>query len=625
MKEKENNRPSWREAFRLNGRAFCMIYKKYPKMIISRFACIVWDALTPYISIYLSARIIGELAGARDVARLRELVLVTLGAEAFLALGKAMLTKWKNYANAGYYFKMEKFFEEKLLDMDFIDIDDSRTHDLYYKIHQFRSGGGWGLMRVLQIFEALLSALFTILGGIVLTVSLFTSKVPGDSGAYMLLNHPLFLLAVVAVMFAVVYLAPALATKADRFWAENSDARQAGNRMFCFKLNFIGYKGDLAADVRIYHQDLFMGKYDGDKSGTFDSKGLFAKYTAGTGGFYYAASTAVSVAFTGVVYAFVCLKAWAGAFAVGEVTQYIASITKVSGGVSSIVGAVGDIRNNAPFLKENFRFLDIPNTMYQGSLTVEKRKDLDYEVEFKNVSFCYPGSDAWALKNINMKFRIGQRLAVVGQNGSGKTTFIKLLCRLYDPTEGEILLNGINIQKYNYLDYMSIFSVVFQDFKLFAFPLGQNVAAGVEYDPGRAGDCLVKAGFGGKLQTMPEGLETYLYKDFSEHGVDISGGEAQKIAIARALYKSAPFIVLDEPTAALDPIAEAEIYGKFNEIVKDKTAIYISHRLSSCRFCDDIAVFDKGRIVQQGSHESLAADAGGKYYELWNAQAQYYT
>lgn len=223
-----------------------------------------------------------------------------------------------------------------------------------------------------------------------------------------------------------------------------------------------------------------------------------------------------------------------------------------------------------------------------------------------------------------MKFHIGRRLAVVGRNGNGKTTFIKLLCRLYDPTEGEILLNGINIRKYNYLDYMLIFSIVFQDFSLFAFSLGQNVAAGVDYDKEYAIDCLKKAGFEQKRKSMPQGLDTYLYKDFSDDGVDISGGEAQKIALARTLYKKSPFLVLDEPTAALDPIAEAEIYEKFNEIVEDKTAIYISHRLSSCRFCDNIVVFDQGKIVQQGSHDELVADQNGKYYELWHAQAQYY-
>ncbi|MCD8145352.1 MAG: ABC transporter ATP-binding protein/permease [Oscillospiraceae bacterium] len=283
------------------------------------------------------------------------------------------------------------------------------------------------------------------------------------------------------------------------------------------------------------------------------------------------------------------------------------------------------MRANATFLEPYFDLLDTPNNMYQGSLTTEKRNDRQYEVEFRDVSFRYPGSDTYALRHVNMKFRVGSHLAVVGMNGSGKTTFIKLLCRLYDPTEGEILLNGIDIRKYRYHEYMDIFSVVFQDFKLLALPLGQNVAGTVDYDQSRVLDSLEKAGFSDRLAELSKGLDTSLYKELDAEGVEVSGGEAQKIAIARALYKDAPFIILDEPTAALDPMAEAEIYSRFNDIAGDKTAIYISHRLSSCKFCDEIAVFDHGQVIQKGTHESLVADEGGKYYELWNAQAQYYT
>ena len=172
---------------------------------------------------------------------------------------------------------------------------------------------------------------------------------------------------------------------------------------------------------------------------------------------------------------------------------------------------------------------------------------------------------------------------------------------------------------------MSIFSIVFQDFRLFAFRLGENVAAGPKYDQERAARVLRQSGFGERLASMPEGTDSFLYKDFDGSGIEISGGEAQKIALARALYKDAPFLVLDEPTAALDPVSEYEIYSKFNDIAGDKTAIYISHRLASCRFCDNIMVFHKGRIIQKGSHDSLIADAAGKYHELWYAQAQYYT
>ena len=232
--------------------------------------------------------------------------------------------------------------------------------------------------------------------------------------------------------------------------------------------------------------------------------------------------------------------------------------------------------------------------------------------------------DSYALHRVNIRFKVGQRLAVVGMNGSGKTTFIKLMCRLYDPTEGCIMLNGINIRKYDYDEYLSLFSVVFQDFKLFSFTIGQNIAAASAYDSEKALSCLEAAGLGDRAAEMPNGLETYLYRDFDNDGIEISGGEAQKLALARALYKDAPFIILDEPTASLDPISEYEIYSRFNDIAQDKTTVFISHRLASCRFCDRIAVFDCGSIVQSGTHDELLGDERGKYFELWNAQAQYY-
>ena len=195
------------------------------------------------------------------------------------------------------------------------------------------------------------------------------------------------------------------------------------------------------------------------------------------------------------------------------------------------------------------------------------------------------------LRDVNVKISARESTAFVGLNGSGKTTFIKLLCRLYDPTKGHILLNGVDIREYEEAQYRKLFAVVFQDFKLFALPLGQNVAASTEYDADKVQECLKLAGFDVHSDRMKKGLDTWLYKDCDADGVNISGGEEQKIALARALYQNAAFLILDEPTAALDPIAEAEVYSSFNEIVGDRTAVYISHRLSSCRFCDEIVVF----------------------------------
>ena len=626
MKENKK-RMSGAEAFQINNRAFMMTYKRYPQMVLSNLIDTVWSSLSPYVSIYFSALVIDELVGNRDVERLKFLVAAILVLTVVISLISAFLTKWKRTQCPGYWFRnqqMEQIFSEKLFNMDFGDIDDTKTHELLSSIRQNQNSGGWGLTHLMGNYNSLISSILTILGGITLTVSLFVSKVPESEGAYVILNNPLFLLLVIMVMLAVTYIAPTLSNKADSYWALNVDNFNIGNRLFSF-FGWLGYKKKIASDVRIYRQDKMCDRYNCSKDRVFGSKGFFARYSIGPIGLYNAASAAISVIFTGVVYAFVCLKAWGGAFGLGSVTQYISSITKVSGGVSSLIATVGEMRNNGVFLAQVFQFLDIPNTMYQGSLTVEKRRDRDYEVEFCNVSFRYPGSESYALRNVSMKFKIGSRLAIVGRNGSGKTTFIKLLCRLYDPTEGQILLNGIDIRKYNYLDYMSIFSVVFQDFRLFSLKLGENVASKIDYDSNLVTDCLQKAGFSETLQKMPDGVETYLYKDYNKDGINVSGGEAQKIAIARALYKNAPFIILDEPTAALDPIAEAEIYSKFNDIAGDKTAIYISHRLSSCKFCDEIAVFHEGAVVQQGTHAELTANENGMYYELWNAQAQYYT
>jgi ATP-binding cassette subfamily B protein len=403
----------------------------------------------------------------------------------------------------------------------------------------------------------------------------------------------------------------------------HTEDAKLGNRLIG-AFGFISDDKSRAADFRMYDQQKILLHYM-NQDVSFSIDGLIARDAKGPMGAWAALGSCLSAAVTGLIYVFVCLKAWAGAFGVGSVTQYVGTLTALTRHISDLIGAVGHMKSNTPFLKTIYDFLDIPNAMYQGSLTTEKRSDRQYEVAFQDVSFKYPGSDLWALRHVNMKFKIGKRLAIVGENGSGKTTFIKLLCRLYDPQEGQILLNGIDIRKYRYDDYMHIFSVVFQDFQLICQPLGENVAGSMEYDRDRVHQVLIDAGFGERLGTMEKGLDTRLYKDLSEDGVDVSGGEAQKIAIARALYKDAPFIILDEPTAALDPIAEAEIYSKFDEIVGDKTAIYISHRLSSCKFCDEIAVFHEGAVIQQGTHASLVADENGKYYALWHAQAQYYT
>lgn len=620
MKNKEQK--SIGEVCRINIRSLSLWWKLSPDLFVSHTLHAMVVGLTPLISIYFSAKVIDELAGARRPEELSYLVLLTLFIGVGMQLLQSVLMRFRNSCDVSTYYKAQKLYAEKMLSMDFCDVDNSKTLDLLSQIRQNENWSGWGLSKTIMHYQKLLGAAIQIIGSVTLSITLFSSKVLNTSGKLVVLNNPLFILLILVVLLILTWLSPIFSNKANTYCANEADGAKLGNRIFGF-YGFMGYNRERALDVRMYEQEeLCNKKLKEDKA--FTTKSRIAAYARGTMGVLQALAASVSRIQTAVVYSFVCLKAWAGAFGIGSVTQYIGAITQLSNGLSELIGTLGDMRNNAYFLESTFGYLDIPNNMYQGSLSVEKRKDNNYTIEFKDVSFKYPHTENWVLRNVSMKFHIGERLAIVGPNGSGKTTFIKLLCRLYDPDEGEILLNGINIRKYNYREYMEIFSVVFQDFKLLSFKLGENVAISKSYDHKQVINTLKKAGFEQRLEVLKEGLDTYLYKDISDKGVEVSGGEAQKIAIARALYRDEPFLILDEPTAALDPIAEFEVYSKLNDIVEDKTAVFISHRLSSCRFSDRIAVFDKGKIVQVGAHDELIADGEGVYYALWNAQAKYY-
>ncbi len=620
----------------LHYRAFKLMNQYCPGLFLIGALETFFISVAPYITIFLSAKIISELAGNRNPKILGQLVLITLLCTLLTELLKSMLGRWKKYKQDTMWFNQRKIYADKMLTMDFRSLDDQHTHELHSQAKQNEENGEWGLTKCYRLFETMVSSVISIASATVMSISLFTAKVPESAGWLTILNHPLFFVGIIFVTFLVPFLSSLCQTKGETYWVKNAEDYKFMGRLFSF-YGYWAIQRSRALDLRMYNQ-IDISEHYCNQCNTFLPGSPIAKYAKGPLGALIAASAAIASVYNGFIYVFVCLKAWAGAFGIGSVTQYISSITLLSQALSKLLTNFGEMYNNAAFLKVTFDFLDIPNSMYQGSLTTEKRSDINYEVEFRNVSFKYPNSENYALRNVSLKFKVGQRLAIVGMNGSGKTTFIKLLCRLYDPTEGEILLNGIDIRKYSYEDYMQIFSIVFQDYNLLPFTLGENVATSRNYDEDLVVEALRKSGF--YDDTVPEEnatdetsisepgdnmtLDTYLYKNFDKTGIEISGGEAQKIAIARALYKNAPFIILDEPTAALDPIAEAEIYSKFNDIADNKTAIYISHRLSSCRFCDNIVVFHEGTIIQKGSHEQLVSDLDGKYYELWNAQAQYY-
>lgn len=330
-----------------------------------------------------------------------------------------------------------------------------------------------------------------------------------------------------------------------------------------------------------------------------------------------------SIISEGAVYGILIYSVIKTDMSIGDFTLFLGLSSTFSSTLTSFLNSLGQFKEQSMQTDDFRSFIVYENESVNDTVPLPKMDK--YTFEFKNVGYRYKGAEEYALKNLNLTFEAGKKLAIVGLNGAGKTTFIKLLLRLYDVTEGEILLNGIDIKRFKRNDYYTLFAPVFQNVEMFAFPISENISMKPPFntDEKWAADCAVRAGMGDKLGELPNGIATELLKVIHDDGIDLSGGEKQKLALARALYKDAPVIVLDEPTAALDALAEYNLYKRFDEIIGDKSAIYISHRLSSTRFCDSIAVFKAGEMVEYGTHEELL-ERGGTYSDLFNIQAQYY-
>lgn len=620
MADKQNNeKRTLQEEWRLIRRAIDIIHKEVPgfwrNQVLSSFATII----SPYFGLFMSAQMINELAGNCDVRRLLFLAAATVSGTFGISLLARYLNGRKDLIANSMWLRTRAILGNVQNEFQYEHLDNPEVTLFRSKILEAANAFGGGLLRVTWSMPKLISNGMEILLSASLTVSLFILTAEGEfKGIFGFINSGYSVIAVLVLLIInivncvrnsekkAVESKKALGglAKSNAWWRVISSLN--GPDMIAFDLNKI-----VLAEQR---KREFYPKWLSDVEEISVRYGRLVVLQ--------------DVAMSAVILLYTAAKAYIGAFGIGNFVLYQGTVQRFVQAVSSLAAEMGELRHNNNYLTDLYEFLDLPNNMYKGTLAVEKRDDIDYEVEFKDVSFKYPRTDNWALRHVNMKFKIGEKLAIVGENGSGKTTFIKLLCRLYDPTEGIILLNGIDITRYRYDEYMALFSVVFQDFTLFGFPLGENVSANNTYDPVKVRECLVQAGLEEKLAGLDceavDPLERGIGRDYDSEGIDFSGGEKQKIALARALYKDAPFVILDEPTAALDPIAEAEVYEKFNKIVENKTAVFISHRLSSCKFCHNIAVFDHGQLVQNGTHEELIANVLGKYSQLWNAQAKYY-
>jgi len=360
---------------------------------------------------------------------------------------------------------------------------------------------------------------------------------------------------------------------------------------------------------------------------------------------YYVIGDILGFLEEGITYGLLIYKVLFGGITVADFTLYLGSVHNASSALNEIFTKfiricsesrhVTDYRDfleshneqNERLFKSNFLkdYLACEEAFKEKNVDFKWEKDADYEFVFDHVSFKYPGADNYALKDLSICLKAGEKLAVVGLNGAGKSTFVKLLCRLYEPTEGHIYLNGIDIAEYDRNDYWKLLAPVFQEDESFAFSIAQNVSmqTAETQNQDKITEYLHDADLEDKILELPLGIDTYLYKNLNDSGIDFSGGQKQKLMLARALYKAAPVVVLDEPTAALDAIAESKSYENFNHMAGGRTTVYISHRLSSTKFCDQIAMFEDGNLIEYGTHEELM-QKGEKYAQLFKVQAQYY-
>ena len=556
-------------------------------------------SISPFLGIFLPKFLIDELLGQRRV----EIILMTL-------IGFFLLSSVMNYSIAwlrcAYSPRVTKIrtdyitmISDKIMKMDFKNTEDPEVLNKIKSVMNAVMSNNTGVEGVYHTILGLFGKLTAFVGYI--SIVLFLSP-------WILL----FLIINVLISYALT-----MRVKKYEYSQKEKAADKDRRTFYVFDTM---YDFAYGKDIRIYDlKNILIDKFKKfrgeriDISRDVQGKQLNVKIV----------DVVLLVIRECVVYGYLIYNVLFTGMGIGDFTMYFSTINGFGDWMKGILDDLANIKAQNMYLDDMREFLEIK------SENKEKTRDIpidsSYEIEFKNVSFKYPKTDKYIYKNLSLKIKKGQRLAIVGINGAGKTTFVKLLCRLYEPTSGEILINGINIQSFSKEEYYKILSVVFQDIKTFAFTVAENVSLESleDVDREKVLQCIEKAGVGDKINSLQKGIDTSLLKILDGEGVELSGGENQKLALARALYKNGKIVILDEPTSALDAVAEYNIYKGFDELIGDKTAIYISHRLASTKFCDVIAFFENGEIVEYGTHEELLKK-NGKYSDMFNIQAQYY-
>ena len=576
------------------------IWKMQPMFIVLLFADIVISSASAFPAIVFPKYIIDALVAGRELPYIIFLITCMVGLSLLFNTLMLYLNNKRDHLSLVLGFTLSNGIDKKCLEIDYNVYSSTETLEKSYYAYQVVSDNN---------FVALLSSVR----------NLFTDLVVLSGIIWLTIRIDAIILAVAVAVIIIQAIVTSKTTKRQMDYNKEAFPYMRRSEYVSHMANMIAFR----KDILIYNaKDYVVNKLDGyDRFvfGFFRRLKKFQILSSLLGNF-------VAHLYQFIMYAFLGIKMLDHVITIGDFSLYLGALNTFVNSCNGAVGSVIDLKRRIQYFEAYQDFMGIKSNFRTGSRLLKDVAKDDFVITFENVSFAYPGQEYYALKNVNIRLRSGEKLAVIGDNGAGKTTFTMLLMRLYDPNEGRILLNGVDIREIDYDEYLRMFGTVFQDFKIFGYSVLENIVFREnppEEDIRRVEGMLEENGMGERVRKMKDGIHTYLTKELDEDGEQLSGGEMQKVAIVRALFKDAPFLVMDEPTSALDPNAEYKIYLKFAEMTKGKAAIYISHRLASTRFCDKIAMFEDGHIVEYGTHGELMRNKK-KYYHMYSIQSELY-
>lgn len=595
-------------------KAISEVRKLSPNIILTSIINSICNSMFPFISIYFISEILSNLINKSKNIILYILVYTIISGLIFFL--KESLSNINRYEFDILYGNELNSVSECILNNNYQSLEDYEYREIITKHQESINHNGGPLTMLTAVISSSVSSLITILLSLVFVLPFFQTLLLNRE--YFGINSKLFVLLLCLLLLLCCLLTFIISLIVNKKKHSLQNEFYSLNKLINYYTNLLlNYKS--GKEVRIFEEQNIIKK---QVSNILKNKAIPTNKKVQVCEFILESTTGIVGCLLGsIIYFLIGVNGLLGLISLATIVRFIGSFIQLAKSMSNIGNVLGSFGNIIPSL--NYYF-DVFNKKKfndnKGSTECDSSK---IEISFEHVNFKYENSNILALEDVSFEIFNGEKVAIVGENGSGKTTLIKLLCRLYRPKSGRIKVNHIDINEYNE-NFEKLFSVVFQDYNIFSLPIGQTIASGTVYEIDKIKKSLDKINMSSFVEQLPNKYNTYINKDCDKDGIEISGGESQKIAIARALYRNAPIMILDEPTAALDPYAEYDLYKKFNDITDNKTVIYISHRLSSCRFCSKIIVLDKGHVVQIGQHNELLKNKKGKYFELWDSQAKNY-